>query len=100
MKDKELRNADCGLLELMKPDSPPGRFWLGGRIQDLHDLAQDLHDCRLMHVQSRGELFLKRSEFFRKLTRAEQRFAHLDEGAYDKHAHLDGTRATKHICSL
>jgi len=84
VKDKELRNADCGLLELMKPDSPPGRFWLGGRIQDLHDLAQDLHDCRLMHVQSRGELFLKRSEFPRELRRAAKCLAHFRKGSDNK----------------
>ena len=93
MKDKELRNADCGLLELMKPDSPPGRFWLGGRIQDLHDLAQDLHDCRLMHVQLRGELFLKRSEFPRELRRAAKCLAHFRKGSDNKNAHLNSPRA-------
>ncbi len=53
-----------------------------------------------MRVQSGGELFLERSQFLRKLTRAEQRFAHLDEGADDEHAHLNGARTAKDICSL
>ena len=75
---------DCGLLELMKTDSAPRRCWLGRRIQDLHDLAQDLHDCRLMHVQSGGELFLKRSEFPRELRRAAKCLAHFRKGSDNK----------------
>ena len=44
--------------------------------------------------------FLERSKFLRKLTRAEQCFAHLDEGADDEHAHLNGARAAKDVRSL
>ena len=77
-------------LGLVKADSSSWRFWLGRRIQDLHDLAQDLHDCRLMYVQSGGELFLKRSEFPRELRRAAKRLAHFRKGSDNKNAHLDG----------
>ena len=55
----------------------------GRRIEDLHQLLKDLNNGDLVRVQSGGELFLERSQFLRKLTRAEQRFAHLDEGADD-----------------
>ena len=46
-------------------------------------LLKDLNNGDLVRVQSGGELFLERSQFLRKLTRAKQRFAHLDEGADD-----------------
>src|SRR6266567_354287 len=71
------------------------RCWRG--IENLHYFLQNLHNRRFVHVQSGGELFLECSEFLRKLTRTEQRFAHLDEGADDEHAHLNGARAAKHI---
>src|SRR6266550_2613142 len=77
------------LLELIKTDSASWWFWLGRRIQDLHDLAQDLHDRRLMHVQSSGELCLKCSEFPRQLRRAAKCLAHFRKGAHNKNAHLN-----------
>jgi len=71
----------------MKTDSAPGRLgWRAWRIEDLHQLLKDLNDSGFVHVQARGELFLEHSEFLRKLTRAEQCFAHLDECADDEHA--------------
>ena len=80
----------------MKTDSAPGRLgWRAWRIEDLHQLLKDLNDSGFVHVQARGELFLEHSEFLRKLTRAEQCFAHLDECA-----HLNGAWAAKNICSL
>ena len=95
-KRPEDRNQKSG----RESDAWPRRGWSRWGIQDLHYLLQNLHDGRLVHVQSGGELFFERSEFLRKLTRTEQRFAHLDEGADDEHAHLNGARAAKHICSL
>jgi len=85
----------------MKTDSAPGRLgWRAWRIEDLHQLLKDLNDSGFVHVQARGELFLEHSEFLRKLTRAEQCFAHLDQCADDEHAHLNGAWAAKNICSL
>ena len=46
-------------LGLVKPDSAPGRLgqWRW-RIDDLHDLLQDLHNRGFVNVQARGELSL------------------------------------------
>ena len=79
------------------------RWWLGRkrqRIKDLHQLLEKLNNSSFVHVQPRSELFLERSEFFCKLTRAEQRFAHFHERSDDEHAHLDGTRASENVRCL
>jgi hypothetical protein len=79
--------AEFGILGLMKTNSASRRLgWCRRRIQDLHDLLQDLHDCRLMRVQSAGELFLQGSEFPCELGSAAKRLAHFRKGAHDKDA--------------
>ena len=93
--------GDRNELGLVKADSASWRLrrrrW---RVQDLHELLQDLHNRGFMNVQARAELFLQRSEFLRKLTGTKQRFAHLDEGADDEEAHLNGALTAKDIRSL
>ena len=59
-----------------------GRSWR--RIEDLHDLLQDLHDGSFMDVQPGSELFLKCSQLPRKLRRAAKGLAHFDESADDE----------------
>jgi len=54
----------------------------------------------LVHIQSTGKVFLECSQFFGKLAIAEQRLTHLDEGADDEHAQLDGAWAAKNIRCL
>src|SRR5437879_2501629 len=61
------RESDAGLCR-------PRQWWW--RIQDLHYFLQNLHDGRLVHVQSRSELFLECSELPRQLGCAAKRFAH------------------------
>jgi hypothetical protein len=81
-----MRISDLGILELMKTDSVPGplgrRRW---RIQDLHDLSQDLHNRGFVNIEPRGELFLERSELPSQLGRPAKRLAHLNESLNDKH---------------
>src|SRR5207237_4346505 len=74
-----------------------GRWWR--RIEDLHDLAQDLHDCRLMHVQSGGELFLQGSEFPCELGSAAKGLAHFRKSTNNKNAHLNSACAVQNVGS-
>jgi hypothetical protein len=82
----------------VKTNSPSWRFWLGRWIQDLHDLPQNLYDCRLMHVQAGCQLFLKFSELPREFGSATQRFPHFQKRSNDKHAHLHGSSAIQNVC--
>ena len=87
-------------LGLVKTNFAPWRLGLWAWIQDLHDLAQDLHDRCFMHIQPGSELFLKCNEFPRKLRRAAKGLAHFNESTDDENAHLHGARATKNIRRL
>ena len=49
----------------------------------MHDLLQHVDDGHFVRVEAAGELFFQRGEFLREVTGAEERFAHLDEGADD-----------------
>jgi hypothetical protein len=51
----------------VKTNSALRRFRFGRRIQNLHDLLQNLHDRSLMNIQSISQLLLKSSEFSRQL---------------------------------
>ena len=72
-------------LGLLKTNSALWRFgWRWWRIEDLHDLLQDLHNRSFMDVQPGSELFLKCSQLPRKLRRAAKGLAHFDESADDE----------------
>ena len=88
-------------LGLLKSNSALWRFgWRWWRIEDLHDLLQDLHDRSFMDVQPGSELFLKCSQLPRKLRRAAKGLAHFDESADDENAHLNGSLAAKNVRAL
>src|SRR5947208_2448656 len=74
-------------LGLLKSNSALWRFgWRWWRIEDLHDLLQDLHDRSFMDVQPGSELFLKCSQLPRKLRCGAKGLAHFDESAHDANA--------------
>jgi len=65
----ETRRRDWSVvrdLGLVKTNFAPWRLGLWAWIQDLHDLAQDLHDRCFMHIQ-RAVSFSQCNEFPRKL---------------------------------
>jgi len=61
---------------------------------------QNLHDCRLVHVQSGSELPFKRSQFPRQLGSAAKRFTHFDECTNNEDAHFHGAFASQNIGRL
>ena len=63
----------------------------------MRDLLQNLHNRRLVYVQSRGELFLERSKFLRKLGTRRERLAHFEKCSHDENAHLHSMRAVEDI---
>ena len=88
--------AEFGILGLMKTDSASWWFWLERwrwRIQDLHDLLQDLHNRGFVNIEPRGELFLRGNELPSQLGCATKRLAHFCKSANDKDAHLHCARA-------
>ena len=70
-------------------------FWarwsgrLGWRIENLHEFLKNMNDGCFVSVESASELFFQCSQLFRKIPCTEEGGSHLNEGAYDKDAHLD-----------